>query len=125
MAIVLRASLLCARSLRGGGGKVYGPCVGQGMGRAGAWGDTRCNCLVGEVLVHSCGTSSKDPVGQVPGYWMEEELHSVGNVHKLCRVTQIYSNSRVHGNGHSSYEVTPYDQHEFGGMVVVSGLVMR
>ena len=37
-------------------------------------------------------------MGQVPGYWTEEELHGVGNVHKLCRVT-IYSNSRVLGHG--------------------------
>ena len=29
---------------------------------------------------------------------MEEELHNVGNVHKLCRV-KIYSNSRVLGHG--------------------------
>ena len=45
----------------------------------------RWNGLVGEVLVHSYGTSSEVPVGQVPRYWMEEELHSVGKVHDLCR----------------------------------------
>ena len=54
--------------------------------------------LVGEVLVHSYGTSSKDPVGQVPGYWMREELHSARKVRKLYRV-KIYSNSRVLGHG--------------------------
>ena len=42
--------------------------------------------LVGDVLVHSYGTSSKDPVGQVPRYWMREELHGVGKVYNLCRV---------------------------------------
>ena len=40
----------------------------------------------GEVLVHSYVMSSKDPVGQVPRYWMREELHSVGKVRNLCRV---------------------------------------
>ena len=54
--------------------------------------------FVGDVLVHSYGTSSEVPVGQVPRYWMEEELHSVGKVRKLCRV-KIYSNSRVLGHG--------------------------
>ena len=42
--------------------------------------------LVGDVLVHSYGTSSKDPVGQVLRYWMREELHGVGKVCNLCRV---------------------------------------
>ena len=32
------------------------------------------------------------------GFWAKEELHDVGIVHKLCRVT-IYSKSRVHGHG--------------------------
>src|SRR4051812_40075770 len=39
--------------------------------------------------------------GVSPRYWMEEEHHSVGKVHKLSRVTQIYPNSRVHGIGHN------------------------
>ena len=32
------------------------------------------------------------------GFWAKEELHDVGNVHKLYRVT-VYSHSRVLGHG--------------------------
>ena len=52
-------------------------------------GVTGQTSLVGDVLVHFYGTSSKDPVGQVPRCWMREELHGVGKVCDLCRVYNL------------------------------------